>query len=85
MVKHSGASQATIRLHQAEPFWIEVEDNGQGFDVNSAKTGSRPGGQVGLSGMQERAAEIGWDLRVITSPGTGTHIQVRKLTGERQA
>jgi signal transduction histidine kinase len=85
VVKHSGASQAAIRLHQTEPFWIEVEDNGQGFDLKSAQTGSRPGGQVGLSGMQERAAEIGWDLRVLTSPGTGTRIQVRKSTGERQA
>jgi signal transduction histidine kinase len=85
VMKHSGASQAVIRLHQTEPFWIEVEDNGQGFDLKSAQTGSRPGGQVGLSGMQERAAEIGWDLRVITSPGTGTRIQVRKSTGEKQA
>jgi signal transduction histidine kinase len=85
VMKHSGASQAVIRLHQTEPFWIEVEDNGQGFDLKSAQTGSRPGGQVGLSGMQERAAEIGWDLRVLTSPGTGTRIQVRKSTGEKQA
>ena len=43
IVKHSSASQATIRLHQAEPFWIEVEDNGQGFDLKTAQTGSRPG------------------------------------------
>jgi signal transduction histidine kinase len=85
VVKHSGASQATIRLHQTEPFWIEVEDNGQGFDLESAQTGNRSGGQVGLSGMQERAAEIGWDLRVISSPGTGTRIQIRKSTGEKQA
>ena len=85
VVKHSCASQATIRLHQTEPFWIEVEDNGQGFDLESTQTGNRSGGQVGLSGMQERAAEIGWDLRVISSPGTGTHIQIRKSTGEKQA
>jgi signal transduction histidine kinase len=85
VVKHSGASQAIIRLHQTEPFWIEIEDNGQGFDIHSAQTANRPGGQVGLSSMQERAAEIGWDLRVLTSTGTGTRIQVRKLTGEKQA
>ena len=85
VVKHSGASQATIRLHQTDPFWIEVEDNGQGFDLESTQTGNRSGGQVGLSGMQERVAEIGWDLRVISSPGTGTRIQIRKSTGEKQA
>jgi len=85
VVKHSGASQATIRLHQSEPFWIEVEDNGRGFDVQNTQTGSQPGGQVGLSGIHERAAEIGWDLRVITSPGTGARIQLKKSAGEKQA
>jgi signal transduction histidine kinase len=84
VVKHSGASQATIRLHQTEPFWIEVEDNGQGFDLKTAQTDNSPGGQVGLSGMHERAVEIGWDLCVITSPGTGTRIQVKKSAGEKQ-
>ena len=84
VVKHSGASQATIRLHQADPFWIEIEDNGKGFDTKSAQTGSRPGGQVGLAGMQERAVEIGWGLQVLTSPGAGTRVQIRKLIGERQ-
>jgi signal transduction histidine kinase len=84
VVKHSGASQATIRLHQTEPFAIEVEDNGQGFDLNSVQTGSRPGGQVGLSGMRERAEEIGWNLSVITAPGAGTRIRVEKPAGERQ-
>jgi signal transduction histidine kinase len=85
VVKHSCASKATIRLHQAEPFWIEIEDNGQGFDFMSPQTGSHPGGQVGLPGMRERAAEIGWNLQVITSPGAGTRIQVRKSTGEEHA
>jgi signal transduction histidine kinase len=74
IVKHAHASQACIRLHLVEPFWMEIEDRGQGFDLRQA----RNGGRVGLASMSERAAEIGWDLRVITSPGAGTRIRVEK-------
>jgi signal transduction histidine kinase len=82
VVKHSHATQASIRLHQTEPFWIEVQDNGQGFDSKPIQTSSQSGRQVGLSGMRERAEQIGWNLRVITSPGAGTSIRVEKPTGE---
>lgn len=78
IVKHSQATQAVIRLHRAAPFWIEIEDRGQGFDLQSAGVSNRSGSQVGLSGMRERAEEIGWKLRVITSPGAGTRIRVEK-------
>ena len=74
IVKHAHASQACIRLHLSEPFWMEVQDRGQGFDLRQA----RNGGRVGLASMGERAAEIGWSLQVITSPGAGTCIRVEK-------
>ena len=82
VVKHSRATQASIRLHQTEPFWIEVQDNGLGFDSQSIQTGSQSGGQMGLSSMRERAEQIGWNLRVNSSPGAGTSIRVEKPTGE---
>jgi signal transduction histidine kinase len=74
IVKHAQASQACIRLHLTEPLWIEIEDKGKGFDLQRA----RNGGRVGLASMAERAAEIGWRLQVITSPGAGTRIRVEK-------
>lgn len=80
IVKHAQASEARIRLHLAEPFWMEIKDQGQGFDLQLAQTS----GRVGLVSMRERAAEIGWHLQVITSPGAGTCIRVDKLTGERR-
>jgi signal transduction histidine kinase len=73
--KHACTSQASLRLHLVEPYWIEVADQGLGFDVNEALTRSG----VGLSSMCERASEIGWDLQVITAPGAGTRIRVEKL------
>jgi signal transduction histidine kinase len=74
IVKHAQASQAHIRLHLIEPLWLEIEDQGQGFDSERA----RDSGHVGLASMSERAAEIGWNLRIITAPGAGTRIRVDK-------
>jgi signal transduction histidine kinase len=81
IVKHAQASQAHIRLHLAEPFWMEIEDQGRGFDLRQAQDSTRGGGQVGLVSMDERATEIGWSLQVITSPGAGTCIRVEKPSG----
>jgi signal transduction histidine kinase len=75
IVKHAQASQAQIRLHLDDPFWMEIEDQGIGFDLYLAQNGKR----VGLLSMKERAAEIDWGLHIITSPGAGTLIRVEKL------
>jgi len=74
VVKHAGVTQAAIRLHLDGQPWLEIEDRGIGFDPE----GARGGGRVGLVSMQERAAEIGWSLRVESSPGKGTRIRVQK-------
>lgn len=80
IVKHARAKNACIRLHLTEPFWMEVSDDGQGFVV----AGAAEHGGVGLVGMQEQAAEIGWDLAVRSAPGEGTSLRVaRKLREER--
>jgi signal transduction histidine kinase len=81
IVKHAQASQARIRLHLTEPFWMEIEDQGQGFDLPRA----RNSGRVGLVSMHERAAEIGWKLQVSTVPGAGTRIRVDKSVGNTTA
>ncbi len=80
IVKHAQTSQARIGLHLEEPLWLEIEDQGQGFNLERA----RDGGHVGLSSMGERAAEIGWNLRIITTPGAGTCVRVEKPVEARQ-
>lgn len=79
IVKHAGASQATIRLHLTEPVWIVIEDNGRGFNLPQARNGDR----VGLLSMGERAAEIGWNLQIFTSPGSGTNVHLDKSAHEK--
>jgi signal transduction histidine kinase len=77
--KHSQASVATVNLHLVEPFWIEVEDKGQGFNLTQALAGNR----VGLKSMHERATEIGWNLIIRSSPGSGTRVRMEKMTSAR--
>jgi signal transduction histidine kinase len=74
ILKHAQSPQAQVRLHLDQPFWIEIEDHGQGFDLQQAQQS----GHMGLDSMRERAAEIGWKLQIETSPGAGTRIRVEK-------
>ncbi len=74
IAKHAHPSKACLRMHMAQPFWIEINDDGQGFDTRQV-----PGsGQLGLVGMHERAEEIGWVLTIDSTPGVGTHVRVVK-------
>lgn len=74
IVKHAGVNQAAIRLNLEGLPCLEIEDRGSGFDYRQAKEN----GQLGLAGMRERAAEIGWTLRVDSGLGQGTRIRVFK-------
>jgi signal transduction histidine kinase len=79
IVKHAQTCKAQVRLHLTEPMWIEIEDQGRGFDLQYARGDGR---RMGLHSMRERATEIGWDLQISTSPGTGTCVRVKKLPEE---
>jgi signal transduction histidine kinase len=74
VVKHANTRNANLQLHMDEPFWIEVNDEGQGFDPQQALDG----GHVGLASMRERAEEIGWDITIQSAPGAGTRVRVEK-------
>jgi two-component system nitrate/nitrite sensor histidine kinase NarX len=70
--KHSGASAAVVRITDANGgTTIVVEDNGHGFDLNSALLG-RDG--FGLHTMRERVELIGGTLTIDSSPGRGTRV-----------
>ena len=66
-LKHSGASLITIALRKEKSTTqVCIEDNGRGFDVNTATEG------FGLIGMQERADRIGATITVESNPGKTT-------------
>lgn len=74
--KHSGASTAVIRLHQ-DPEWtfLEVEDNGAGFDPSRVQTG-RDG--FGLAATRERAELVGGRFTIDSAPGRGTRVAIHR-------
>ena len=80
VVKHAGAERTVVRLRTAPPRRLEIVDDGRGFDAEAA----RAGGGMGLRGMRERAAEIGWDLRVAPASGCGTRVLVEQREEARR-
>jgi signal transduction histidine kinase len=78
IAKHAQATRACLTLHLAEPVWVEIADDGRGFVWASAGQGAG----MGLSSMRERAAEIGWELEVVSRPGGGTRIRAQKGSGD---
>ena len=71
ITRHAGIQQALVRLYLDSPIAsLEVEDEGCGFELAS----SRHLNGFGLTGMAERASEIGWVLEIKSCPGQGTHI-----------
>ncbi len=75
VLRHSGVHQASVRLCLDGPTaYLEIADLGCGFDPLQPK---REQG-IGLTGMAERAGEIGWKLDIKSSPGLGTHIRIEE-------
>jgi signal transduction histidine kinase len=79
-VKHSGASEVSIRLTlKAESFDLIVGDNGRGFAVPD-KTGglstpsSRAASGNGLENMKRRLEAVGGRCEIKSTPGVGTQV-----------
>jgi len=71
---HSGASQLDVELRYGQDLLLRIRDNGVGIDpavVDKGKTG-----HFGLQGMRERTARIGGKFTVVSSPASGTEIQI---------
>ncbi len=76
---HAEAKNASLRmLYTDAAVSILIEDNGKGFDAESAMEHDASGeGHFGLLGMQERAMIIGAQFVVTSKPGQGTRVHVR--------
>lgn len=62
------ATRLVVRLaHDEQAVVVEVVDDGVGFVPNDV-TGS------GLTGMRDRVEAVGGRLRILSSPGSGTHL-----------
>lgn len=69
---HAKAQTVTVRLEaEQEDIRLAVEDDGVGFSLDSSE---QYGDHFGLSIMQARAARMGGQFQIDTSPGEGTRI-----------
>lgn len=74
VARHAGTRRATMRLtFAAERIRLAIEDQGRGLDPYPHPEG-RTG--WGLVGMRERAEAAGGQLRITSSPGSGTTVLV---------
>jgi signal transduction histidine kinase len=75
--KHAGVRDVAIHLRQDSlPACLEIEDQGNGFDIQQV---GWQAGHLGMQGMLERAQEIHWKLSVDSRPGRGTSIRVEEI------
>ncbi|WP_409290762.1 sensor histidine kinase [Peribacillus sp. SCS-37] len=72
-LRHSKASSLEVLLIKREGLIImRVSDDGVGFDVDEAKTGS-----YGMQTMQERALEIGGTFKLVSVKNKGSRLEVK--------
>lgn len=69
--KHSAATEVSLLLQERqEAIYLEVDDNGKGFDPEGNTTG------FGLQGMRERTVALGGQFLLFSQPGKGCRITV---------
>lgn len=67
--RHSGATRTTIEVtHDDEVLTLKVSDNGRGFDVTQASSGS------GIASLKRRAEHIGGTIEFGRPPEGGTSV-----------
>ena len=82
VVKHSGASKASVALNAEEGgVCLRIVDCGSGFDAGTeaGKAG------LGLLSMRERLRLIGGRMRIVSKPAQGTQIDVHVPVGSTTA
>ena len=81
-VRHASPNRVEIRLRfEGRRVELAVEDDGRGF---SGPAPSMEQGHYGITGMKERAQQIGGTLTVDSRAGSGTRVCVAVDAGEKR-
>jgi signal transduction histidine kinase len=73
LVKYAKAKQVSIHIWlEDETVYMEICDNGMGFDLAAAKSS----GGLGLQNMERRVKQIGGNLEIVSAPNAGTKVKV---------
>jgi two-component system sensor histidine kinase UhpB len=77
ILRHANASKVSIRLWTADgQVWLEIQDDGRGFDIEKISGEALDRKQLGLLGIQERASLVHGGVEIESSPESGTCLQV---------
>lgn len=76
-IRHSGGDEIAVKLKDhGSKYWIEVRDNGTGFDVHEAKKKEK---HFGLSVIEERVLFLGGKINIDAHDGTFIEIEIPKI------
>jgi signal transduction histidine kinase len=70
-LRHADADAVEVTLSTSDPVFLEVADDGVGFDLEETLRHSH---RLGLASMRERAEALGGTLSLETAPGRGTRV-----------
>jgi PAS domain S-box-containing protein len=80
VVKHAAATRTDIQvLRRKHEILIQVEDNGKGFDVETALNNTRT--SLGLKSIRDRVKLLNGTLTIESAPGRGSTITIKLPTG----
>ena len=76
VAKHSAARTVWVRLgRQDDQTFVDVRDDGKGFDLDSVHDRVSSAGGLGLRQMRERIEARGGSFTLTSAPGEGTNIR----------
>ena len=71
IAKYSQATEVSIRIElENEMITLQIDDNGVGFDTSLSTKGN------GLLNFQAHAKSVKGSVKIVSSPGQGTHIRL---------
>ncbi|MBT8136567.1 MAG: sensor histidine kinase [Gammaproteobacteria bacterium] len=77
VVKHGNAPEARVIVDTPGDYLrARIEDDGAGFDVRAALQASDNPQSAGLRGMRDRVELFGGQLRINSTPGSGTVVEL---------
>jgi len=75
--KHAEAELVEAEIHYGDGLRLRIRDNGKGIESDTEKLPKTAcSGHFGISGMRERACEIGAKLTIWSAPRAGTEVEL---------
>jgi PAS domain S-box-containing protein len=85
VLRHAQAHKLAVSLkYEDGSLRLLVQDDGRGFDPETARTHAMTGTSLGVIGMQERVRLAGGEIVIESKPGAGTQIRVTLSASPRE-